>query len=141
MSTRMKAAFVGYLLAIILITSFGFVYLLRPEFMSYHAVAVGMSWEEVPRGTQIIILALMKSYGGAELSLALAQLIILLIPFRKGETWAKYAIPAAALVYTIPALFVTLNVRASTPAEPPWIAVVVGMVLVIVSFFLSLSDR
>jgi hypothetical protein len=141
MNTRMKVAFIGYLLALLLITSFGFVYLLRPEFMSYHAAAMGMPWEDVPRGTQIIIIALMKSYGGAELALALALFIVLWFPFRKGEVWAKYAIPAAALVYTIPALYVTLHVRASTPAEPPWIAVVVGIVLVMVSFILSLTDK
>ena len=141
MNTRMKAAFTGYLLALLLFTAFGFIYLFRSQFMPYHETAIGMPWADVPRGFQIIITALMHSYGGSMLAIALAMVAMLVIPFRKGETWVKYVLPAVSLVYSIPALIVTLTVRASTPAEPPWIAVVAGIVLVIASFILSLTNK
>ena len=141
MSIRMKASFWSYLIASLLVATFGSIYLIRSQFMPYHADAVGMAWEEVPQAFQILILALMKTLGGAMLATVLALVAMLLIPFRKGERWVKYVIPVVSLVYAIPALYVTLYVRASTPGEPPWIAVGVGIVLVIVGFVLSLTNK
>ena len=141
MSIRMKASFWSYLIASLLVATFGSIYLIRSQFMPYHADAVGMKWEEVPLAFQILILALMKTLGGSMLATVLALVAMLLIPFRKGERWVKYVIPVVSLVYAIPALYVTLYVRASTPGEPPWIAVGVGIVLVIVGFVLSLTNK
>src|SRR5512134_3717360 len=115
MSTRMQASFWTYLTATLLLAAFGGVYLLRPQFMPYHAAAVGLAWEEVPPAFQVLILALMKSLGGAMLATALALVAMLWVPFRKGERWVRYAIPVVSLLYSIPALYVTLFVRASTP--------------------------
>ena len=119
MSIRMKASFWSYLLACVLSASFGFIYLLRPQFMPYHADAVGMAWEQVPLAFQTLIIALMKTVGGATLATVLALVAMLLIPFRKGELWVKYVIPVVSLLLSIPVLYATLYVRASTPAEPP----------------------
>lgn len=63
MSIRMKLAFSCYFLSGVLLVGFGLVYMFRAEFMPYHAVAVGMSWAEVPPQFQVLILALMKGVG------------------------------------------------------------------------------
>lgn len=48
--------------------------------MPYHADAVGMRWSEVPRPFQILTLALLKLAGGAWLTVAAAELVLLLGP-------------------------------------------------------------
>jgi lipopolysaccharide export LptBFGC system permease protein LptF len=53
----------------------------------------------------------------------------------------KYVIPAICLIFTIPALYVTLYVRAKTSAATPWIAVVVGMILVAIGFVFSIYSE
>ena len=60
MSTRIRIAFWCYLLGTLMVTAFGIVYLVRPEFMAYHAVAVGMPWVAVAPSFQVLILALMR---------------------------------------------------------------------------------
>ena len=50
----------------------------------------------------------------------------------------KYVIPAIGFIFTVPALYVTLYVRAKTSAATPWIAVVVGMILVTIGFVFSI---
>jgi hypothetical protein len=40
----MKVAFWSYALGTLIVTAFGIVYLVRPEFMPYHSVAVGLPW-------------------------------------------------------------------------------------------------
>ena len=140
MSKRMKIAFCCHLLAILGLAMIGLVYLFRSEFMPYHAVAVGRNWAEVDSAFQILLLALIRVFGGANFSTALAMGIILFIPFRQGILWARWAIPSIGYATQLPSLFVTLSVTLKTPATPPWIFVVLGMVLLLVGLILSLES-
>lgn len=141
MNTRMKASFWTYLLGSLLLGAFSAIYLFRSQFMPYHADAVGMPWDQVPQGFQIMIFSLMKSLGGAWLSTFVAIWAILFVPFRKGELWAKYILPVISLACLIPALYGSLYVRANSTAEPPWMVAAVAIVLTIVGFLLSLSKE
>ena len=141
MNTRMKASFWTYLLGSLLLGAFGAIYLFRSQFMPYHAVEVGMPWDQVPKGFQIMITSLMKTLGGAWLSTLVAIWAILLVPFRKGELWAKYILPVISLACLIPSLYGSLYVRANSTAEPPWMAAVIAIVLAIVGFLLSLTKE
>ena len=140
MSKRMKIAFCCHLLAILGLAMIGLVYLFRSEFMPYHAVAVGRNWAEVDSAFQILLLALIRAFGGANFSTALAMGIILFIPFRQGIPWERWAIPSIGYATQLPSLFVTLSVTLNTPATPPWKFVVLGMVLLLVGLILSLES-
>ena len=85
MNSRMKVSFVCYLLGILLLVVFGIVYLIRHEFMPYHAVAVGKEWAEVPSAFQVLTLALMRSVAAGFLAVAFLMFILLVIPFRQGR--------------------------------------------------------
>ena len=141
MNTKMKIAFSSYFIALLLLASFGIIYLFSPKFMPYHAEAVRMNWSSVDAGFQVLILALMKSYGAATIGMVLSLGALLIKPFREGQYWVKYVIPAICLIFTIPALYVTLYVRAKTSAATPWIAVVVGMILVAIGFVFSIYSE
>ena len=84
MSTRMKAAFGCHFIAILILLAFGLAYLVRSEFMPYHAIAAGMRWDELGTGVQVLILGLMRAVGGACLAIAVLELTLLLVPFRQG---------------------------------------------------------
>jgi hypothetical protein len=140
MSTRMKAAFGCHLLAILILLAFGFAYLLRSEFMPYHAVAAGMRWDELGRGLQVLILGLMRAVGGACLAIAVLELAVLFVPFRQGAVWARWAIPAGGLLITAAALYAMNFVAANTPATPPWIGPAAGGVLLVAGLVLSLGQ-
>jgi hypothetical protein len=139
----MKIAFCCHLLATLGLTIMGLIYIFRTEFMPYHAVAVGHNWAEVDSAFQILLLALIRAFGGASFSSALAMGIILFIPFRQGFLWARWAIPSIGYATELPSLFVTLSVTLNTPATPPWKFVVLAMVLLLAGLILSLgySDK
>jgi len=137
MSTRMKLAFSLYFLWGAGLAAFGFVYLLRPEFMPYHSVAVGMPWPEVPPNFQILITALMRAVGGAMLALALASFLILLVPFRQGARWALWGMPILGLVQSAGAAYAMSHVVLNTSASPPLWAAIAGAISMVVAFALS----
>ena len=135
---KRTVAFCCHLLAALSLLIFALVYLFRSEFMPYHAVAVGQNWAEVDPAFQVLTLALMKVAGGGWLATALAVIILLLIPFRKGARWADWAIPVIGLPASVSSLYVTLYVAHHTPASPPWIAAALGTMLLIVGFICSI---
>ncbi len=98
----------------------GTIYLFRPTFMPYHAVALGKEWAELDAATQALIKALMEVAGGGWLALGTLMLLLVAFPIRRGERWARWAAPTASLLFYVPTLFATLSVLQHTPASPPW---------------------
>jgi ABC-type Fe3+ transport system permease subunit len=98
----------------------GAIYLFRPTFMPYHAVALSKEWAELDAATQVLIKGLMEVAGGGWLALGTLTLLLALVPIRRGERWARWALPIASLLLYVPTLFAALSVLEQTPATPPW---------------------
>ncbi len=137
MSWKLKVAFVCYLLGSLILISFALMYILRSEFMPYHAAAVGLSWTEVDPAFQIVISALMKVTGGGWLATAFAIGILLFIPFRNGVRWSYWAIPVIGLPTALTSLYSVTSLASNTPASPPTMAAVLATILLAVGFVFS----
>lgn len=140
MTTRMTLAFGCYAVALLGTLAFGVTYVLRREFMPYHAQAVGSPWAAVPPAFRVLILNLMKAAGAAWLALTLALAVLLAIPFRQGVAWSRWTIPAVGLVNSVGALYATLQVQLHTPAKVPWKVPAAIIVLNLAGLVLSLAD-
>jgi hypothetical protein len=119
----------------------GATYLLRESFMSYHAAALGRSWVELDPATRTLIKALMEVAGGGWLALGMLVLLLVAIPVRRGERWARAGVPAAILVFYVPTLLATLSVAQRTPASPPWRFNVVACLCALVGVLLDTPWR
>jgi hypothetical protein len=133
----MKIAFGCYACVGLIFAAFGVVYLLKPEFMPYHAAAVGATWEAAPPGFRILILGLMRVAGGAWLAVAAAMGAMLFVPFRQGARWARWAIPSVGLLAALSSLYGTLLVQLNTQAPAPWMAAALAALLCVAGFFTS----
>lgn len=140
MTKNEKLAFKGYVLALIPLILFGVMYLFRGEFMPYHAVAIGKSWDELSPNMQISLIATMRLIGGCFITTSLAILSILIIPFRKGEKWAKLTIPVLELICSLSILYSALLIKINTQASPPVIIPVISICLIIASFYISTKN-
>ncbi len=134
-------AFACHLIGILTMVGFGLTYLLRKQFMPYHGVALGKSWVEVPKELQTLILALMRAVAGGALAAAVLAFIVLLIPFRAGEVWAFWAVPAGGLILSAGSLYAMRHVAANTPGRPPFMPVLAGAALTIIGFVLSIASN
>lgn len=117
------------------------IYLTRPEFMPYHADALGLGWEAVDPAAQVLVLALMRVAGGGFLAVGLATAVVAAGPFRRGETWARIALPAIVAAFYGPTLWATLAVAAQTPATPPYWGPASGLAAAAIGSALDLLDR
>ncbi len=98
----------------------GAIYMFRDSFMPYHGVALGQRWVDLDPATQVLLKALMEVAAGGWFALGVLVLLLVAIPIRRGERWARLAAPAALLLFYVPTLIATASVALQTPASPPW---------------------
>ena len=138
MSATFLAAFVSHALAALLFMAFGVIYLARSQFMPYHQEALGKPWQQLDPRLQALLIGLLRTAGGGLLATGISIAVLLLIPFRAGEAWARYAIPVIGLVAALPSLYATLLIRSRTQAHTPVAASAIGVGLLVIGFILSL---
>jgi hypothetical protein len=138
MNTASIAAFVSYALAALLSMAFGIIYLVRSQFMPYHQEALDKPWQQLDARLQALLLGLMRTAGGGLLAGGISATILLLIPFRAGESWSLLAIPAIGLVTVLPTLYATVLIRSRTQAHTPVAASAIGVGLIVIGFIFSL---
>ena len=136
--TTTLISFISYSCVATISIVLGLIYLLKNQFMPYHSKALGLSWSELEANMQVLIIALMRATGGGLIASGIAMLILLLIPWKKGDMWSLYAIPAINLCVSLGALYAMLLVKRKTPGTPPIILSLLAIVLTLVGFVLSI---
>jgi hypothetical protein len=124
-------------LVIVLGYIFAAMYLFRPEFMSYHSVAVHQTWSQVDTQIQVLILALMRVSGGGWLGVSVAMSILLGRYYRTERFWLIVAIFFTGIAILLPTLYATLFVKSHSEANPPWIAALVAVAILLIALVLS----
>jgi len=119
MNLSHEIAFWMYLSLFTLQFMAGIVFVVRREFMPYHAAAVGMPWSGVPENFQILIIALLKFMGVTVITLSVAAFILILIPFREGVAWSIWAIPLLGLMQCAAIANATTQVVRKAQGKPP----------------------
>lgn len=121
MATSMLVAFWCNLAAVLLTGLLGVTYATRRKIMPYHSAALGRSWSDLDPQLQKLLLGLIKGIGGYGIAFVLAQLAVLLIPFRDGASWAHWAVPIAGLVQSGFSFHALRIATRGTPAKPPFV--------------------
>lgn len=138
MSSLFLISFISYGCVALVSILFGLIYLAKNQFMPYHAKALDLSWSELEEKMQVLILALMRAAGGGFLATGLVISVLLIIPFRAGDTWSIYTIPAVSLCTSIGTLYATLLVKTKTPGTPPVILSFLALALTMIGFIFSI---
>jgi hypothetical protein len=119
MSLKKKIAFYCYFSVAIFAVGMSLVYILSPQIMPYHLEVVGMPWEKITPGFQLMLLTFMKVGGAIALASSLSFIFMLWIPFRRGERWALWAIPISQFPSLIGLNYGPFNIALRTSAHPP----------------------
>jgi hypothetical protein len=98
------ASFGCYSVVAVFCVASGILYLARTRFMPYHEAAAGVPWTQLDPHMQALLLGLLRVAGGELLAGGLALAVLLLVPFRAGETWPLWALPLMGLAVVLPTL-------------------------------------
>jgi len=120
MLLRDRCAFALHALPTVGLMLQGLLYVTTDRFMPYHADALGTEWEGLPAREQGFLLGVIKGMGAGSIGVTLALSILLLIPFRRGQAWARWAVPAVGIAFTSLTALAAFTIARSTPAATPW---------------------
>jgi hypothetical protein len=137
MPVRTRIAFSIYLIIALAAVAVGLRYTLSPRIMPYHQRALGVAWDDLGPREQQLLLALLRGTGLCALVTGLVVTTLLMIPFRRGERWVRWAIAGLSLLTLVPAVYISASLAASTGATTPWPILVVAIALGLVAFWLA----
>ena len=137
MTIRVKIAFILYLINSALSIAFGFRYLFCDSIMPYHQEAINTDWSELEYGLQLLLNGLIKIATSCFFIVAISSITLLLIPFRKGERWARWLVPLIQILFLVFATYVPLNLAIKTNASTPWPFSIIATCFAITAFLLS----
>jgi hypothetical protein len=138
MKKTMKSAFFCYVLVCLAFFFVGIVYFFSPRIMPYHEEVIGTKWESVAPRYQEMFLSLLHGVGATMVSICIAGLSILILPFRKGEKWAKWALPSIFLPSNLFLIYITLYLHVTYNVATPWVLCVAVLALIVAGFILSM---
>lgn len=126
----LKISFWLYGLATVASILIGLLYASRSQVMPYHLEALETSWEGLQPSYQVLLKGLLNGGGFYGIANGLFMLVLLLIPFRKGEAWAGYSIGLIGLVGALPLTHIVYTVKTNTAGNPP-LSVMVAVIALI----------
>jgi len=117
---RMKLALGIYLVGGVVNVVLGTMYFFSNQFMSYHAQAVGASWQELDPGVRTVILALMKLAGGGWCAIGVLTIVLALAAFKSSSVVTRWVLPMGTVIFYLGSLTATWGVYRATGAPAPW---------------------
>jgi len=133
---RKKIAFALYFLVALVLLGFGVRYFFAAQLMPYHAETTGTDWKSLSEGYQIVFLTLYRATGVGMLVVGISILVLLMLPYRQGQPWSRWALSGIGVVYGLLSTYLTLAYQAETTANVPWQGPIVSIVVVIAAHFL-----
>ena len=133
-SRAMKISFWLYAITIVASLLIGLLYASRSQIMPYHLDALETSWDGLEPSYQVLLKALLNGGGFYGVANSLFMLVLLLIPFRKGEAWAGYSIGLIGLIGLVGALpltYIVYLVKTHTAGNPPLIVMIILVLLML----------
>jgi len=137
MSRLKTAAMICHGLAILPMFVGGLIYVIRDSYLSYHAKATTYAWQELTPGVQILFKAMLNGAGSLMLLTALTLILLLIKPFRQNESWCFWAIPLIGVSAILTTIRAAVLVDLNTPANPPWLWLLLVIGLFMSGMFLS----
>jgi hypothetical protein len=137
MSTAMGVAFGCYLIVAVAFLNQGVQYLTRSSVMPWHEAVLGAAWQDVAPPVRALLLTQLRAAGAGLIAAGLSIVLLLFIPFRAGEVWARYALQAVGLSMTLPILVALWRVRGYAPGQAPLRRMTVFLALVVAGFVAS----
>ena len=111
-------------------------YFWASQITAYHKEVLGVPWSDLEPGVQRMLVAFMNAYGSGHFAVGVALGLLVVIPLRRGEGWARWAILAVGLPVLGVAVLGSVRLALTTGAQTPWQPAVVLLVLFLVGIAL-----
>jgi hypothetical protein len=96
--------------------------------------AAGKSWNDIEKGVQFVIIALMKVSG---LGFFVVALLLMIFPVVNNNSFVRYAIPVISLLYCFGLFLFNYHLYIQTKVNTPWKRSLYAAIIISVGLILS----
>lgn len=132
MNPKLRIALFLYSINIVFLIGAGLVFQFSNSFLPFHSDVIQTKWAQVDLQSQILYLGMMRTEAAGFLASGAAITFLLLIPFRRSELWACWAMTIVGIIEYLPTLLANYHVSTVSEASPPWplmLSLIVSLVL------------
>lgn len=115
----------------------GIRYLVAEGLMPYHLEVLDVPFSSLTPHCQMLLLTLMKGTGMVGVMAGVSLAVLLAVPFRRREPWARYAVLLIGATALVPMLVGAIRLRMATGASAEWWPHVILLACLAASFWLS----
>lgn len=137
MNVKDKVAFSIYLLLGLTCVVVGLLDLSIPTIMPYHFEILKVGWVDLDSGVRMLLRTFFIMSAAGFLLTGASVLILLFIPFRRGDRWVRFALPVPLFTWNIFLLVLGLRTALRTGVSTPWPAAAAAMVLLLTAVLLT----
>ncbi|MCC6275608.1 MAG: hypothetical protein IT569_07110 [Leptospiraceae bacterium] len=140
---RQKLIFAVFFLNCLALFFFGIVYVSSAKIMPYHQQVIGGTWENLTPKLQLLFISILKAAGTGFIVTAVSCFILLLIPFRKHQSWSFWTILLILNISNSSLTYITLNLALKTGVVTPWLFSLTGLLttLLMVPVFITVKTN
>ncbi len=91
------------------------------RFIAFHEQAAGKSWDDIGKGIQSVIIALMRVSGLGFLVVALLLMVFPLVNYFQNNAFLQYAVPTISLLYCLGLALFNYQLHVQTKVSTPWV--------------------
>jgi hypothetical protein len=99
--------------------------------------AAGKSWNDIEKGVQFVIIALMKVSGLGFFVVALLLMIFPVVNYFDNNSFVRYAIPVISLLYCFGLFLFNYHLYIQTKVNTPWKRSLYAAIIISVGLILS----
>lgn len=114
--------------------------LFSTKFLSFHEKAANKQWDDIDNPLKLVILSLLRLVGLGFLIISILLLVLPIINFFIPNSFYKYAIPIAALIYSTGLFVVNYLLYKKTKADTPWKGSLYAMLAIITGLIISILN-
>ncbi len=90
------------------------------RFIAFQEKAAGKSWDEIEKGIQSVLIALMRVSGLGFLVVALLLMVFPLAAYPGNNAFVQYAVPIVSLLYCLGLALFNYQLHVQTKVNTPW---------------------
>ncbi|MGA2143119.1 MAG: hypothetical protein ABSG94_11965 [Brevinematales bacterium] len=107
------------------------------RFLPFHENAAGVSWDDIQKPLQLVILALLKLNGAGFLLCAVLLGVFPAVNFFAPSGFYRFAAPAAALIFCSWLFIVNYGLYRKTKSQTPWKGSLYAAIMIIAGIVIS----
>jgi hypothetical protein len=112
--------------------------ILSKRYLPFHEEASGKSWDSIDKSLQYVIITILRISGLGFFIIFLVLTILPIFNYFRPDPFIKYFVPIISFIFCSGLFLFNYLLFKKTKAKTPWIGALIAMLVILISFLLTI---